>query len=286
MGVLPDHEMSHMEKFKLCILFGDSPDLDPAQIAPGWEMAEIPVGLVVRPFDSETTWEARCATIQSWHLPPIKVASHFIHDWGLTPIGPTADWDQLNFWSERALRRLGDLGVEAAGVYGNFFTIPEGVSPTRGQDDAIRWVNILADYAEKYNVKIALEPTAEPQTLFPMYLDAIEFARKEIGRDVVRVMADLNYFIKGNQPLEHIARDPAYCLHVHIAGENGQPGVGDRVGIHTQLFRVLRDIHYTGGVSTACPWVSTSGAKKVDFRAETSKSLVYLRNLREQVYAE
>ena len=42
-----------MNQFKLCILFGDSPDLDPAQIAPGWEMAEIPVALVVRPFDSE-----------------------------------------------------------------------------------------------------------------------------------------------------------------------------------------------------------------------------------------
>ena len=97
-------------------------------------------------------------------------------------------------------------------------------------DDAIRWVNMLADYAEKYNVKIALEPTADPHTLFPMYLDALEFARKEIGRDVVRVMADLNYFIQGNQPLEHIARDPAYCLHVHIAGENAQPGVGDRTG--------------------------------------------------------
>jgi hypothetical protein len=205
-----------MVKFKFCILFGDSPDLDPAQIAPGWEMAEIPVGLVVRPFDSEATWEARHKNIQSWSLPPIKAASHFIHDWGLTPIGPAADWDQLQFWSERALRRLAGLGVEFAGVYGNFFKIPDGMSRTRAMEDAIHWVNMLADFAEKYKVKIALEPTADPDTLFPMYIDALEFARKEIGREVVRVMADLNYFIHGNQPLEHIAKDPAYCLHVHI----------------------------------------------------------------------
>ena len=275
-----------MERFKLCILFGDSPDLDPTQIAPGWEMAEIPVGLVVKPFDSEASWEARRATIQSWHLPPIKAASHFIHDWGLTPIGPAADWDQLQFWSERALRRLGGLGVEFAGVYGNFFKIPQGMRRTLPMDDAIRWVNMLADYAEKYNVKIALEPTADPFTLFPMYIDALEFARKEIGRDVVRVMADLNYFIQGNQPLEHIARDPASCLHVHIAGENAQPGVGDRMAIHTSLFRILRDIQYTGGVSAACPWVSTGDGNKVDFRAETAKTLVYLQELRDKVFAE
>jgi sugar phosphate isomerase/epimerase len=275
-----------MEKCKLCILFGDSPDLDPTQIAPGWEMAEIPVGLVVKPFDSEATWEARRATILSWHLPPIKAASHFIHDWGLTPIGPAADWDQLQFWSERALRRLGDLGVEFAGVYGNFFKIPEGMRRTLAMDDAIRWVNMLADYAETYNVKIALEPTADPHTLFPMYLDALEFARKEIGRDVVRVMADLNYFIQGNQPLEHIARDPASCLHVHIAGENAQPGVGDRIAIHANLFRILRDIQYTGGVSAACPWVNTGDGKKMDFHTETAKTLKYLQELRDRVYAE
>jgi sugar phosphate isomerase/epimerase len=274
-----------MDKFKLCILFGDSPDLDPALIAPGWEMAEIPVGLVVKPFDSETTWEARRATIQSWNLPPIKVASHFIHNFGLNPIRPYVDWDQLRFWSERALRRLGSLGVECAGVYGNFFKIPPGVLRTQAMDDAIHWVNMLADYAEKYKVKIALEPTADPDTLFPMYADGLEFAKKEIGRDAVRVMADINYFIQGNQPLENIAENPEYCLHVHIAGVNGQPGVGDRTVVHKQLFSILRDIHYTGGVSAACPWVSTGSGKKVDFRAETARSLDYLQKLRDEVYA-
>jgi len=275
-----------MEQFKFCILFGDSPDLDPVQIAPGWEMAEIPVGLLVKPFDSEAVWEARRAAIGTWKLPPIKVASHFIHDWGLTPIGPAADWDQLQFWSERALRRLGGLGVEVAGVYGNFFKIPEGVSHSQARDDAIRWINMLADYAEKYNVKIALEPTADPHTLFPMYLDCLEFVKKEIGRDCIRLMADLNYFIQGNQPLEHIAVEPAYCLHVHVAGENGQPGVGNRLAIHSRLFRILREINYQGGVSAACPWVNTSDGKKIDFHVETEKSLLYLRGLRDKVYAE
>ena len=275
-----------MGMFKLSILFGDNPALNPAEIAPGWEMAEIPVALVVKPFESEANWQAQRVEIEKWRLPPIKVASHFIQFWGLTPTGPGADWDQLQFWAERALRRLGGLGVECAGLYGGFFKVTAGVSRTQAMDQAVRWVNMLADYGEKNNVKIVLEPTADPKSMFPMYLDGLEFIKKEIGRPSVRLMADLNYFIAGNQPLDHIAKDPAYCLHVHVAGEHAQPGVGNLVGMHTDLFRVLRDMGYAGGVSAACPWVSTSGGTQVDFRAETAKSLQYLRDLREKVYAE
>lgn len=275
-----------MEKFKFCILFGDNPNLDPGEIAPGWELSEIPVALIVKPFDSEANWQAQLAQIQSWHLPPIKVASHFIQFWGLAATGPGADWDQLKFWSERALRRLGGLGVESAGLYGGFFKVPDGFSHTQAMDQAIKWVNMLADYGEKYNVKIMLEPIADPHTMFPMYLDGLNFVKKEIGRKSVRLMADLNYFIAGNQPLENIAKDPEYCLHVHIAGEQAQPGHGDRKEIHTHLFRVLRDIGYTRGVSAACPWVNLSGGKEVDFHAETANTLKYLQNLRDQVYAE
>jgi sugar phosphate isomerase/epimerase len=274
-----------METFKFCILFGDNPALDPAKISPGWEMAEIPVALVVKPFESEANWQAKCAEIQTWNLPPIKGASHFIQYAGLTPMGPAADWEQLEFWARRAFRRLGELKVEYAGLYGGFFKIPEGVSQTQATDQAIRWLNMLADYAEPNGVKIMLEPTADPHTLLPLYLDGLHFVKKEIGRPSVRVMADLNYFIAGNQPLEHIAEDPDYCLHVHIAGETAQPGVGDRVDLHTRLFRVLRDIGYTAGVSAACPWVSTTGGP-VDFHVETAKTLAYLKDLREKVYAE
>lgn len=274
-----------MEKFKFGILFADAPHLDPAQIAPGWEVAEIPVALVVNPFDSDALWQEQRAQIAGWNLPPITVASHFIQFWGLTPLGPDADWDQLCFWAERSFRRLADVGVESAGIYGGFFKIPEGVSRSDAMDQAVRWVNMLADQAEKYNIKIALEPIADPDTLFPMYLDGLEFAKKEVGRDSVRVMADLNYFIRGNQPFEHIAIDPDYCLHVHVAGVHGQPGVGNNEELLIQLFRALRDIGYTRGVSAACPWVQTKEGD-LDLYYETAKSLAYLSDLREKVYAE
>ena len=271
------------EPFRLCILFGDAPNRPPAEIAPGWEMAEIPVALQLIPFESQANWTRKRAEIESWHLPPIKVSSHFIQDWGLIATGPDVDWEQLEVWTQRAFNRLAELGVEVVGVYGGFFTVPEGFSRTQAMNQAQRFVNLLADHAARHRMLIALEPMADMNTLWPRYLDGVAFA-KEIGRREVRVMADLAYFLKLDQPLEDIAREPEYCLHCHIAGKDGQPGVGDRVEVHTRLFRALRDFGYERGVSAACPWVSSQGGK-LNFGLETARALRYLRDLRDKVYS-
>ena len=132
---------------------------------------------------------------------------------------------------------------------------------------------------------VALEPIADPHTLWPLYRDGLKFAKEEIGRPSIRVMADIDYFFRGNQPFELIAEDPDYCLHVHIAGEQAQPGVGEMDDTFVHLFRILRDCGYTRGVSAACGWVSTDGGP-VDFGKENAKSLAYLKDIRAKVYAE
>ena len=77
---------------------------------------------------------------------------------------------------------------------------------------------------------------------------------------------------------EHIAKYPDDCLHVHIAGDHGQPGVSDMDDVYLRLFRILRNIGDTRGVSAACPWVSTD-SDPGDFGKETAKTLAYLKGL-------
>jgi sugar phosphate isomerase/epimerase len=98
-------------------------------------------------------------------------------------------------------------------------------------------------------------------------------------------MADMNYFLKLNQPFEHIKDDPELCIHCHIAGDHGQPGVGNMRETHKAFFRVLRDIGYERGVSCACPWVSTQNGA-FDFTSESAKALAYVEELRTDVYNE
>ena len=77
---------------------------------------------------------------------------------------------------------------------------------------------------------------------------------------------------------EHIAKYPDDCLHVHITGDHGQPARRRYDDVYLRLFRILRDIGDTRGVSAACPGVSTDGGP-VDFGKETAKTLAYLKGL-------
>ena len=267
--------------FKISILFGDVPNMDPAKIAPGFEMAEIPAEILANPFVTEEEWNQTKNKIPSWNLPPIQVASHWI---GKPCTKPDVDWELLEFWTKRALRRLSEINVKTAGVYGLFFPKVEGYSPVRQMDQAIRYTNFIGDTARQCGIMIALEPMADLNTLWPTYLEGLKFA-KRVDHPNVKVMADLNYFLKLNQPFDDIKQDPEFCLHGHIAGEGAQPGVGSLVDKHKAFFRVLRDIGYKGGVSAACPWKKTEGAE-FDLTVETAKTLKYMTNLREQVFNE
>ena len=269
--------------FKFSLIFGDNPNLDPAKIAPGFEIVEVPVWIQVDPLMTNAKWEAKKKEIASWKLPPIKMASHWLGEPCTTP---DVDWDLLEFWSIRAFNRLDELGVKTAGVYGLFFPKVKDYSEVRQMDQAIRYTNFLGDLAKKHNMMVALEPMADLTTLWPTYLEGLAFA-KRVGHPNVRIMADLAYFLELNQPFEVIKESPEYCLHVHIAGDGGsQPGVGDREDIHKNLFRVLREVGYELAVSCACPWKSSDGSKEIDFAKETKKTLEYLHRLRAEVYAE
>jgi len=267
--------------FKTSILFGDGPTLNPAKIAPGFEMSEIAAGVLVNPAMSDDDWQQRKQELRSYGLPPIKVSSHWLDKPCTTP---RVDWELLEFWTRRVLRRLSEIGVESAGVYGLFFPKVEGYSPTRQMDQAIRYANFMGDVARAHNMSIMLEPMADLGTLWPTYNDGLAFVRR-VDHPNVKIMADLNYFLKLNQPFEDIKRAPELCLHCHIAGDHGQPGVGDLREAHRAFFRVLRDIGYERGVSCACPWVSTQPGE-FDTTAETAKALAYVQRLRAEVYSE
>jgi len=269
-----------VKQFKYGIVF-DGSGLE--GISPGWEFLEMPLGYMYSPMESNYIWEKKKSKLLSKDLPVIA-SSHFLQDFGLVATGPGVDREQLEFYTKRAFKRLSQVGVKAAGCYGGHFPVPADFSKTKAMDQAIWFINMMADEAEKYNIPIALEPMANLDTLFPRYLEGIELAR-ESGREIVRVMADLNYFIALDQPLEHIARYPEYCMHCHIQGDGGaQPNVGNREEIFIKLFSIFRDMGYDRGVSAACPWISTKGGDEIDYKYETAETLRYLQELRDRVY--
>jgi sugar phosphate isomerase/epimerase len=251
----------------------------------GWEYLEVPASIHGSALLSDTEWQEFKAVYKTDGR-PTPVTSHLLgpgNSWQGAS-GMYYDRDLLEFSLHRTIKRMAELGVKYLGSWGGHFRIQEGYSRAKAIDQAISTINLAADYAACYGMEIALEPQAEADTLFPRYLEGIEFA-KSTGRSNVKVMADLNYFLEIGQPLEDILKYPEYCLNVHVQGDGGaQPNVGKREEILLHLFRVLKEAGYDKGVSAACPWISTNGAAKIDYKYETDETLRYLQELRDKVY--
>jgi sugar phosphate isomerase/epimerase len=254
----------------------------PLELAPGWDTAEIPIWELMVPFESDEVWTKMKADLESWNQPPWCAASHWIMK--ERPSGDDrTDWDELERLAEVSCRRMAEIGCPIAGVWGSFFEIgSEG--RTKATDDSYQYCEMVSKYADKYGVLIALEPTANPNTVFPTYRDGIDFV-KNLNKDSIRLMADLNYFIAVGQPFEDIALEPDLCLHVHVQGEKYQPNVGDCKDKILHIFRVLRDMGYQRSVSSAHPWAITEG-EGFNYRLESAKTLKFLQQLRDQVFAE
>ena len=251
----------------------------------GWEYFEVPASIHGDPVFSDKEWnEYKAAYLADGR--PTPVTSHLLGPGNMWRGGSGEYYDRelLEFSLERTIRRMSELGVKYLGAWGGHFRCQTGFDRTKAMDQALSTVNMAADFAARYGMQIALEPQAESDTLFPRYLEGIEFA-KRTGRSNVKVMADLNYFLELDQPLEDILKYPEYCLNVHIQGDGGaQPNVGNREKTLLHLFEVLKEAGYDKGVSAACPWVSTNGEAEVDFKYETDKTLAYLQELRAKVY--
>jgi sugar phosphate isomerase/epimerase len=273
-----------MNQFRLGLNIDNISQKPPLDLAPGWDAAEVPITELVLPYDGDEAWVKKCNEIKSWNQPQFTAASHWLKDERVTGDKPTPR-EELERQAEQHCRRLAELGPGiVAGIWGNFFAVPEGFSRTKATEQAIEYCGMVNRYAQRHGILIALEPTANPRTVFPKYSDGLAFA-KQLSLSNIRVMADLNYFIAVDEPFEDIALDPDYCVHVHIQGDTYQPNYGNCTDKILHIFRVLRDVGYRRTVSSAHPWISTVPGP-FDYRAESARTLNFLIDLRARVFAE
>jgi sugar phosphate isomerase/epimerase len=254
-------------------------------LSKGWEYFEVPASIHGDPVLSDYEWQVYKRMYQADGR-PTPVTSHLLGPGNMWRGGSGDYYDRelVEFSLRRSIRRMAELGVKTLGAWGGHFRVSDKFSRTKAVDQAISTINTAADFAAEYGMQLALEPEADADTLFPRYLDGVTFA-KLTGRSNVKVMADLNYFVQLNQPLEDILKHPGYCLNAHIQGDGGaQPNVGNRKELLLHFFKVLKDAGYDKGVSAACPWVSTNGADPIDYRYETEQTLAFLQDLRSQTY--
>jgi hypothetical protein len=281
-------DQATIDQFRFSMVVGDS-DINPALLSSGWDFTEIPNLLVVKPHTPGATWEATKVRIKSWNLPLFYAANYLFATFDQPEEGripfcrPDTDWNQVEFRKRWSFERLSELWIINPGVYGDFFAISDGYSKTKGTAQCLRILSVAGDVAKKCKMNMAIEQNGHPQSLIRLNTDGIEMVNR-FDYPNVKIMADTNYFIAGNWPVEDINKASELLAHTHTIGIKGQSGAGDMTAYHTKMFQVLKSRGYTKTVGIACLRVSTKGGA-LDFKYESGKSLKYLQDLRAKVYA-
>ena len=124
------------EQFKLSIIVGDDPTRNPAEVAKGFDEAEIAAGLQLIPFEGNDQWTKKQAEIASWNTAPIRISSHYLEGLpGQRLTGPNVDSELQEFYTKRFFTRLANVGVKTIGIGAWCFPV---VRSTRAQRDGCK----------------------------------------------------------------------------------------------------------------------------------------------------
>ena len=272
-----------MTRFKLGLNIDNIAEVRPLELAPGWEVAEVPITELVLPYDGEEAWRQKRDEIKSWHQPPFTAASHWLKDERITGDDPTP-FAELERQAEQHCRRLAELGTGMVAGIWELFRRARRLFKDQDRRSGRRVLRDDQQVCAEARRRDCSRAYRKPEDGVSQVLRWADFC-KTAGPLNIRVMADLNYFVAVDEPFEDIAIDPTYCVHVHIQGDTYQPNYGNCTEKILHIFRVLRDVGYQRTVSSAHPWISTVPGP-FNYRAESARTLEFLVELRERVFAD
>ena len=241
-----------------------------AKVAPGYDYLELAVSSALVPLESDEAYAPRGTRLRDLQ-PPIRAFNLFVPG-QVKLVGDQVDWERVELYVERALRRAAALGGKVI-VFGSGGArrVPEGCSRALAWGQLVRFLGICADEAAKRGPIIAIEPLNRKESnIINTYTEAVQLAR-DVARDEVRALADIYHFVMENEPLDDILEAPEWLAHVHLA-DTGRRHPGSGSYPLERLFDILKDVEYEGMASVECGWGD-------DFTGESKEALEFLRRL-------
>ena len=170
-------------------------------------------------------------------------------------VGPEADLERAVKYSETALRRASEIGIKVL-VLGSSRSrnIPEGFDREEAENQFLELLKRIAPSAEKYGVKVAIEPLQHSESNFINTVsEGAELARKA-GSPNICVLADIFHMMRVGEGPEGILENADKLVHCHIAELENRTAPGVAGDDFTPYFKALKEIKYTGRISFECSW--------------------------------
>lgn len=168
-------------------------------------------------------------------------------------VGESVDYSRIRRYLSKALERVKAVGGETI-VFGSGRSrmLPEGFPRAKGEEQLVRFLDMIADEADPLHLTVVVEPlNTSESNIINSVPEAVHWA-KQVNRKSIRVLADFYHMHKENEPLEHIAQYGDYIRHIHVSDSRYAPGMGNYP--YETLVRCIRQANYDGRISIECLW--------------------------------
>ncbi|MBQ3085111.1 MAG: sugar phosphate isomerase/epimerase [Clostridia bacterium] len=208
---------------------------------------------------SETELEAARAALQKAGLTMETTACFFGSADRLT--GEGVDFEAISAYADSALGRAAAFGVKVAVLgSGGARKIPDGFPREQAEEQFIRVIRLCGDAAQKYGIKIALEPLNYNETnLMNTLAEGLALCKKA-NHPAVGMLVDFYHMYMVEDDLTSLQAIGDRLVHVHIARPNADraaPSMADEA-ILRQWAAALKQCGYNGRMSLECKFASTA----------------------------
>jgi sugar phosphate isomerase/epimerase len=218
----------------------------------------------------EENREAVTSILDQHRSSPVPVASfNFFMPGDLKIVGPAVDSARLGRYVESALARVHKIGAKMVVIgSGGARAIPDGFSVQEARRQMVRFLQQVADAAEKNDITVVIEPLNRKESNSILTVaEGVELAR-EVDRPYIKVLADFYHMDEEQEPLAHLTRYKDWIKHIHVADTARlAPGTGQYP--YAEFADRLRQNGYDGMVSIECRWIN--------FAAEAPLAVEFLR---------
>ncbi len=169
--------------------------------------------------------------------------------------GPEVDEAAVREYLERAFRRGHEIGIRVV-VFGSGASrrVPDGFPQDEAWRQIARYLTIVSEYAEKYDIDLAIEPLRRAECNIMNLVTEGTLISAMLNLPRIGVLGDTHHMICSCEPYSALTQAGKLLKHMHISHSMGNEGgrdypKPDDVADYEAVFKALKEAGYEGRVS-------------------------------------
>jgi len=224
-------------------------------IALGYDYAEGPVGVFLKPMDDEAAFATVLEEVQDADI-SVPVLNCFMPG-SIKVVGPDFDTGQQDAYVTTVVQRAARMGAEYI-VFGSggARNVPEGFLRESAWEQLVDFMTRAGQLAAKAGVVLVIEPLNTGEcNLINSVAEGAQLV-EAVNLPSVQLLVDAYHMLREGEPFEAITPHVHLIKHAHLATNANRMAPGAEAEDFSGFFAALKEGGYKGRVSIEAPKLS------------------------------